>query len=150
MLYVTVFLCMVACERGPSIKASGTVEEARVTSPDGQWDALMIREPQGGALGGTWWNVFIVPRAKGAPREDSHVIFQSPTITGQRLVWKQAHLLEVHYDVAHVVQFRNLWGSYELGDSKISEKPNYYVEVRLVPSSPDFSLLTMDGNPRSQ
>jgi hypothetical protein len=119
------------------------VEEDRVTSPDGQFDAVMTRESVGGVLGGVYWNVFIVRKGEAAPRDDKTTLLNAAVLRGEKLVWKKNHLLELHYDLAHIETFRNLWGSSEL-DHAGSTK-DYLVEMRLAPSSPDFSFLTPEG-----
>jgi len=123
-------------------------EETRVTSPSGNLDAVMIRQPWGGGAGGFEWRVFIVPKGKPAPDDNSHAIFQAGTLTGENLVWDQPHLLEIHFDVADIELFRNLWGLYEVQDVGPAGEHNFAVEVKLAPSSPDFSLLTPDGEYR--
>lgn len=122
------------------------VEEARVTSPDGRFDAVVTRESTiGGALGSLYWNVFIVPKGDAAPKDDKHSVLTATVLSGEKLVWKQSHLLEVRYDIANIEEFRNLWGEDEVQD-RGWRKGDYLAEVRLVPSSPDFSLLTPDGD----
>ena len=54
--------------------------------------------------------VYIV--SKGAPvyaKPGSEVFSSDPTTKGD-LVWKREHLLEIHYDIAEIHKFRNLWG----------------------------------------
>ena len=109
----------------------------------------MIRESYGGALGGFEWNVFIVPKGKKAPTDKRRAVFQAPILTAEKLVWNQAHLLEIHYDIAHIERFRNLWGLWEVRDVGSRGEHDYEVEIRLVPSSPDFSMLTPDGRFRN-
>ena len=122
------------------------VEESRVTSPDGRFDAVITEETTGPVLGGgVYWNVFIVPKGVAAPKDDKHSLFNASVLRGEKLAWKQNHLLEVHYDVAEIEEFQNVWGSYELQDR--GWRPgDYMAEVRLVPSSPDFSFLTPEGD----
>lgn len=134
---------LVACAHGIA-EDLNRVEEARITSPDGRVDAVMIREPVGGALGGVYWHVFIVPRAAPAPKDSKDSILDADVLRGEALVWKQNHLLEIHYDIAHIEQFRNLWGSNE-AEGRAWRRGDYLAEVRLAPSSPDFSFLTPDG-----
>ncbi len=141
-------LCFLsACKEGTPKTAEGgdRVEEARVTSPDGRFDAVMTREPVGGSLGGVYWNVFIVPKNAHTPKDDNNTILNAAVLRGESLDWKQNHLLEIHYDLAHIEQFRNLWGSNEV-EGRGWRKGDFSAEVRLVPSSPDFSLLTPDGD----
>ena len=126
----------------------GGTEEARVTSPGGRFDAVMVREAYGGGAGGFLWYVFIVPKGKTAPSDQSFPIFRAGTLTGEKLSWEQPHLLEIHYDVAEIEEFRNLWGIYEVQRVDPEREDPFVVEVKLVPSTPDFSLLTPDGTYR--
>jgi hypothetical protein len=125
-------------------------EEARVTSPNGQLDAVMIRKDTGTALGGFEWYVYIVAKGSAIDKRKSHEIFQAGTLTGEKMVWSQPHLLEIHYDLANIEQFRNLWGLYEIQDVGSAGERDCLVEIRLVPSSQGFSLLTPDGGFRSE
>jgi hypothetical protein len=141
------FCLLAACNAGTHKTTGGgdRVEEARVTSPDGRFDAVMTREPVGGVLGGVYWNVFIVPKDAAAPKDDNDTIVDADVLRGEKLVWKQNHLLEIHYDIAHIERFRNLWGSNEV-HGRGWRRGDYLAEVRLVPSSPDFSFVTPDGD----
>jgi hypothetical protein len=140
---IAMFSLLAACT-GRSYKT--WVEEARATSPDGRFDAVITREASpGGALGSLYWNVFIIPKGDAAPKEDKHSLFTATVMRGEKLVWKQNHLLEIHYDIAEIEEFRNFWGSNEVQD-RGEREGDYLAELRLVPSSPDFSLLSPDGN----
>lgn len=123
-------------QRGP--------EEARVTSPSGTLDAVIIRQDAGGAAGGWEWYVYIVAKSKPV-LNNSHPIFYAGTLTHERLVWAQEHLLQIQYDIANIHQFRNLWGLSEIEDVGSTGERDYLVEIQLVPSSSDFSLLTPNG-----
>jgi hypothetical protein len=119
-------------------------EVARVTSPNGQLDAVIIREDGGGAAGGWEWYAYIVAKASGVDQRKAHSIFHAGSLTGQKLVWSQAHLLEIHYGIADIEEFRNLWGLSEIQNVGSVGERDYLVEIRLVPSA-DFSLLAPDG-----
>jgi hypothetical protein len=125
-------------------------EEARVTSPNGLLDAVMIREDGGGALGGFEWYAYIVAKGNAVDARKSHEIFHAGTLMGEKFVWSQPHLLEIHYDMANIEQFRNLWGLYEIQNVGSEGQRDYLVEIRLVPSSRGFSLLTPDGGSKSE
>jgi hypothetical protein len=120
------------------------VEETRITSPDSRFDAVITREAIGSSLGGVYWSVFIIPKGGAVPKDDKKSILYAATLRGEKPNWKRDHLLEVHYDIAHIEEFRNLWGLNEV-ESRGWRTGDYLIEVRLVPSSPDFSLLTPDG-----
>ena len=79
------------------------VEEIRVTSPDGRFDAVMTREASpGGVLGSLYWNVFIVPKGASAPKDEKHTLFTADVLRGEKLVWTQKHLLDIRYDFAEI------------------------------------------------
>ena len=131
-----------------AVDGSDWVQVTRVTSPDGLFDAVMIQETIGGSLGGIYWNVFIVTKGAPAPKNED-TIFEAAALSGEKLIWKQNHLLEIHYELAHIERFRNLWGSNEV-HGRGFEKGDYLAEVRLAPSSPDFSFVTPDGGIKQQ
>src|SRR4029077_534821 len=125
-------------------------EETRVTSPNGVLDAVMILENGSGPLGGLAWHAYIVAKGSAVDVHKSHEIFRASTLSGEKLLWSQPHLLEIHYDMANIEEFRNLWGLYEIRDVGSAGERDYLVEIRLVPSSQGFSLLTPDGGFRSE
>jgi hypothetical protein len=124
---------------------SNQTEEMRVTSPSGKLDAVIVRDSYGGAAGGFEWYVYIMLKGKAAPTDGAHAFFQASRLSGEKLVWNEARLLEVHYDIAEIESFRNLWGLHEVQDVGPTGEQDYDVEIRLVPSSPDFSILTPAG-----
>jgi hypothetical protein len=134
-----------ACEDSPKDEFPKSLEETRVTSSNGLLDAVLIREGYGGGAGGFEWSVYIVSHGKAVTKDYTHQIFQAATLTGEKLVWSQPHLLEIHYSIANIEQFRNLWDLSEVRNVGSQGEYDYLVEVRLVPSSPNFSLLTPDG-----
>ena len=120
-------------------------EVHRVTSPDGRLDALMtLEESPGGAIGSFYWNVFIVPKGQGMPANDKTSVFCATDLRGERLVWKQDHHLEIHYDLAEIEEYRNTWAVSQLGKIQGGSKSDYFVEVHLIPNS-YFSILNPDG-----
>jgi hypothetical protein len=136
-------LCFLAACGSPT--PATWAEKARVTSPDGLFDAVMTIETVGPVLGGgVYWNVFIVPKGVIAPKDDKISLLTASVLRGEKLIWKQNHLLEVQYDIAEIEKFRNFWGSNEVQNATWKEH-EYLVELRLTPSSPDFSLLSPDG-----
>ncbi len=73
-----------------------------------------------------------------------HEFFRADPMTSGDLVWKGEHLLEIHYDQAQILEFRNLWGLHEIEDVGSKGERDFDVEIRLVPSS-NFSVLTPNG-----
>jgi len=125
-------------------------EEARVTSPNGVLDAVILREDGGNALSGFEWHAYIVAKGSAVDARKHREIFHAGTLTGEKLLWSQPHLLEIHYDMANIEEFRNLWGLYEIRDVGSAGERDYLVEIRLVPSSQGLSLLTPDGGFKSE
>lgn len=74
-------------------------------------------------------------------------VFLATSARDISLFWRQPHLLEIHYyRIADILQFTNLWGTNELRTKWFSLKEPYWIEIRLVPSSTGFSILTPDGS----
>jgi hypothetical protein len=116
------------------------IESARVTSPDGELDAVLVEDASGGALGGIFWYVYVVPKGKVAPRDVKRCLFFADELTKGAIVWSKPHLIEIYYDKASIMQFRNI--------STPSENGLQYVELRLVPTE-EYSLVTPQGGWRS-
>ena len=71
------------------------------------------------------------------------------TLTGAELTWSYAHLLDIHYTTADINQITNLWASSELRKPGGEVGNNYLIEIRLAPTSSDYSLLNPDGTFKS-
>jgi hypothetical protein len=121
-------------------KSGGDTEAMRVNSPDGKLDAVLVEDSSGGALGGVFWSVYVVPKGRTIPTDTTARLFSADELTKGTIVWNEPHLIEIHYDKASIMQFRNV--------STTSENGFEYVELRLVPSS-DYSLMTPEGGWRS-
>ena len=115
-------------------------EAMRSTSPDGKLDAVLLEDTSGGTLGGVFWSVYVVPKGSAVPKDALKRLFFADELTKGAIAWSKPHLLEIHYDKASIMQFRNI--------STKSETGLEYVELRLVPSS-EYSLLTPEGAWRS-
>jgi hypothetical protein len=123
-------------------------EETRVTSPNGELDAVLTREDFG-ASGGWEWDVYIVAKGNPVVRPRSHSLFNAGTLTNEKITWTQEHLLEINYDIAEINQFTNIWGSSEI-QKGVDIHNEYFVEIRLAPSAVAFSLLTPNGRFREK
>ena len=117
-----------------------SVESVRVTSPDGELDAVLVEDTSGGPLGGILWYLYVVPKGKVAPRDVKRCLFLADELTKGAIVWSKPHLIEIHYDKASIAQFRNI--------STPSENGLQYVELRLVPTA-EYSLVTPQGGWRA-
>src|SRR5262249_4009572 len=115
MILLASCVALHACNSNGTQTFSKSDEEFRVTSPTGQFDAVLIRKGYGGALGGFEWYLSIVPR--GSAAIERTVVFQAGKMRGEKLTWSEPHLIELCYDVALIEHFRNLWSLDEIGDA---------------------------------
>jgi len=121
-------------------------ELARVTSPNGNLDAVLMRYTYGGAAGGgVDSNVYIVRKDSPVVSKPGHEILRADPMSGGALVWKRNHMLQIQYDVAHIQAFRNLWGLSEIENVGPTGERDFEVEIQLVPKS-DASALKYDGS----
>jgi hypothetical protein len=108
-------------------------EIARVASPDGKVEAVMIRD-NCGAPCSYGYSVYIVPRGVKPSADSQGGIFYAEDMEEAQLTWKQPHLLSVGYRKALIYKLRNL--SYPFGESGANEGDwTYKVEIQLEPSS---------------
>ena len=120
------------------------VETDRVTSPDGRFDAVMVRQSVGDPKLGFEWTLQIVSKGQRPQLKIDNPLFLGIRFDQGQLVWKKPHLVELHYRSARIKSFRNFWSLDEV--QKIGEnEADYFVEIRLCPSPPDYSLLTPEG-----
>ena len=146
VICASIALFSVGCsKKTTSNELARELEQVRVTSPNGQLDAVLVREDAGGAAGGWEWNAYIVPKGNSV-LASYHRVLYAGTLTNPKLIWSQEHLLQIHYDVADIHEFRNLWALDEVRKVGPTGEGDYLVEIRLAPSSPDFSLLTPTGS----
>ena len=141
------FAVLAACDRQSTPRPGSDVTElSRVTSPNGQLDAVLTQDLYGGAVGGgVESEVYIVRKGAPVKLDTAYTILQADPFTKAKLVWKQDHLLQIYYDVAHIERFRNLWGLHELENVGSTGERDFGVEIRLEPLG-DFSILAPDGS----
>jgi hypothetical protein len=117
-------------------RVNNDTERMRVTSPDGKLDAVLLADSSGGVLGGIFWSVYVVPKGNSVPDDPDKRLFFADELTKGRILWSKPFLIEIHYDKASIMHFRNISTEYENGVG--------YAELRLVPSS-EYSLMTPEG-----
>jgi len=118
----------------------------RITSPNGDFDAVLATYIYGPAAGGgVDSNVYIVRKGARTFYKTGREVFSADPMTCGKLVWKRDHLLEIHYDIAYIHSFRNTWGLHELEDVGSSGERDFEVEIQLMPSS-DSSALKLNGS----
>jgi hypothetical protein len=138
-----------ACRHGsaPSGRTFAKLsEQQRITSPNGRFDAVLVTDAYGPAAGGgVDSDVYIVEKGSPIRARPGSEIFSADPMTGAQLVWKRDHLLEIHYDIANIHRFRNVWGLYEIENVGSTGERDFEIEIQLMPVS-DSSALTLDGS----
>ena len=141
---VALVCCLLLTSCGFDPDSDKVSELVRVTSPNGRLDAVLIMDIYGPAAGGgVNSNVYIVPKGAQVHIKSARAVFSADPMNHGKLVWTRDHLLEIHYDVAYIHEFRNTWDLSEV--EAVDRQARYYeVELRLVPES-DTSALKPDG-----
>jgi hypothetical protein len=111
----------------------GRTEEMRVTDPSGQFDAVIVTE----AAGNIDWYIYIVRKGKSVPSDGLRPIFAASTLNGGQPVWKDPHVLEIHYDFAYIERFRNVWWSHEVENVGPLGERDWDIQIHLSPSNGD-------------
>jgi hypothetical protein len=144
-IIVSGILILSACDDRPDAVFPKSSETQRVTAPNGQLDAVLVTDTYGPAAGGgVDSNVYIV--LKGASVHKSEPpLFRADPMTGGKLVWEHDHFLEIHYDIAYIHEFRNLWGLHEAANVGSAGERDFMVEIRLAPED-GSSALTPNGS----
>jgi hypothetical protein len=126
----------------PSLAGSWVYKEVmRITSPDGRVDAVVV-SGDGGATTSLVYSVYLVPvggKVERGERDGSN--FDADHFKGFGVSWKESRILEIKYDEARILDFRNYWYSREVDDF------NYVVEVVLAPTRAESSLPARDHFP---
>jgi hypothetical protein len=124
---------------------SSSAEQMRVTSPSGEFDAVLVRDPYGPAAGGgVDSNVYIVRKGQAIHMKTAHPFFSADPMNCGKVVWKREHLLEIHYELAYIHEFRNLWSLSEVENVGSTGERDFEIEIQLVPAS-ESSALAPDG-----
>jgi hypothetical protein len=70
------------------------------------------------------------------PNDPAKRLFFADELTSGIIIWSKPFLIEIHYDKASIMHFRNISTEYENGVE--------HTELRLVPTS-EYSLITPYG-----
>jgi hypothetical protein len=144
-IITTAALSLFFCGCGPAgISLAGGPwkysEVKRIKSPDPAVEAVLITG-DAGATTSTEYYLYLVPTGQRINPEkagENRPCFQAYHVKDLNPVWKNAKLLEIQYGEAVIDQFHNLWQHREVQDFR------YVVEVRLAPTSPEFSIPAQD------
>ena len=137
-IVVAVITPMLMRALGRSVLPGGREEIARVTSPDGMVDAVMVEE-NCGALCSYTYSVSVVPKGEKGSDGAARSVLVAEDMAAERVYWKQPHLLEITYAHALIRNFCNV--CYPFAKSGVKGSWGYVVEARLAPTSPEFSYL---------
>ena len=124
-----------------SSKDRRSEEIARIKSPDGIVDAVLVRSSYA-AFGSSDYDVYLCPDGVKFEKdgiffrhEDS--LFGAEDVKGLELQWGEPRLLEIRYAKAEIAHFRNIWSE------RMGQNQGYIVELQLAPSEP-YSLPESD------
>ena len=113
---VVVSAWMCACQNQSVARTAfpKTAELQQITSPNGQFDAVLVSDSYGPAAGGgVDSNVYVVRKGSPVYAEPGQEIFNADPMSDGKLVWRGDHLLEIRYDIAYIHRFRNVWGLHQ-------------------------------------
>jgi hypothetical protein len=131
--------CLAGC--GKSIVGDWVFHEVkRVRSSDGQFDAVILT----GDAGATTRTATVVRVIKAGVKigsekpPDYEVVFWAADVKNLVVLWKQPKLVDICFDEASIDQFKNHM------EIQRSQDTWDVIELRLRPTSPDFSLPERD------
>jgi hypothetical protein len=140
LLSVLACICCLAGCKGSIAGAWVFHEVKRVGSREGRFEAVILTG-DAGATTSTATVVRIVRAGvkigSGRPL-DSEVVLWASDVKNLVILWKQPKLLDIHFDEARIDLFKN--------HAEIQRSGDVWdvIEVRLCPTSPDFSLPERD------
>ena len=124
-------MVLVCATVGCTEEAVQGTERARVSSPQGIVDAILVTKDAGTTVAQPV-EVHIVP--KGSRALPSTMVMRGDHFENVSLVWKEERFLQVRYETGRVFSFRNFWQSSEIANF------SYVVEIRLFPARDSFSI----------
>ncbi len=120
----------------PPLEAVDWAEEERANSPDGKFDAVLIREGLNDKQKRTNWYLYVVEKGQRGPFEKKYALLHASALKGQKLMWQSPHVVLFQYDAAEIQHFKNLWDAVDPPTLDPSGKPEYFIEIRLVAKTP--------------
>lgn len=111
---------------------TGTIVK-RVTSPDGVLDAVLVRDPSGGATVGWYYSVYLC-LANSKEMKWPVARITDVSFLGDGVRWASDSVLEIRYSVGIVDRFQNRWHSRDVDNFRRE------VEIVLAPLRPGASL----------
>jgi len=139
VLTVLVLFSGAGCDNSPTLAGKWEYNEvSRTNSPNSLVDAVLVTG-DAGATTSTSSMVYLLPKgAQFRVREEDDCIFAADHVKGLNIVWKKPQLLEIQYDEARILKFKNFWQTAEVQSFR------HVVEIRLGPTTTDFSLPLRD------
>jgi hypothetical protein len=137
LAYLLVFLALGAtgCGKSHSFFDWKYTELKRVKSPDSQFEAVLV-DGDAGATTSTVYKIYVVgtgTKLELDPQKDSSV-FAADHLKGFDIRWKEPKLLEIHYEEARILSFRNFWFGRD------SQNARFVVELQLRPATTNYAL----------
>ena len=117
-------------------------ETARIKSPGSLVEAVLFTGDAGATTATTTY-LYIVPvggRVDPKKSTENEACFVADHVKNLHVDWKSALLLDVYYDEARIHHFQNNW------HHRAVQEFHYVVEIRLAPTSSEFSLPAGDRN----
>jgi len=144
MLILISVVCGFGCSRKPFIPLKVVYkQEKRIRSPDFKVDAVLITG-DAGAVTSEETYVFILPAEKTINMDSldrSGAVFMGDHLKGFDVRWRENNLLIIRYDEARIDGFKNHFDVFG------NDRYTYPVEIRLEPTTSDFSLPQDDRQP---
>ena len=111
----------------PFLRADDSVAEAVLVSGDA------------GATTSTIWSVYLISTGSSVnPKQRDQSLFDADHVKNLKLVWREPKLLEIQYEEARILNFRNFWYGPNVQSAR------HIVELRLGPSTNNFALPLRD------
>jgi hypothetical protein len=141
-------LAFTVCGCGPSSIVPNLAGEweykevARIKSPEPVVEAVLLTGDAGATTATTSF-LYIVPaggRVEPKRTTENDAYFVADHVKNLHVVWKSSRLLEIQYDEARIRHFKNDWCHRDV------QSFHFVVELRLAPTSSEFSLPVGDRN----